>query len=351
MLKAITAALLLTTSVAFADTTCFNQVDPQTGVSVPVCSDSVKSPAAPIAPQTLGEEILWWVERVGGGFLLLILASGSYFTIPQQHVGIVERFGKYHKSSGAGLHLKAPLIDRVADRVSLQITKPWFKVETKTKDNVFVVLSISVQYRVKPGQEFDYNYKLEEPEKQIEALVTNVIRAVAPRMTLDEVFEKKGDIASEVKTDLEHDLAQYGIEIVGVLVTEVDPAAAVKAAMNEIQAQQRLQVAAAAKGEANKILAVKAAEAEAASKKLQGEGIANQRKAIIDGLKESVEQFSEATGSKAEDVMMLVMMTQYFDTMREMGAQKVVFMPHQPAGLSAIAQQIREAIVSAGEAK
>jgi regulator of protease activity HflC (stomatin/prohibitin superfamily) len=183
--------------------------------------------------------------------------------------------------------------------------------------------------------------------------VLDVVRARVPTLALDEVFEKKDDIAAAVKEHLDETMKNFGWEVLGALVTDVDPAENVKAAMNEIQAQSRLQVAAQAKGEANKILTVKNAEAEAESKRLQGEGIANQRKAIVEGLRESVKQFQEATGVNAADVLRLVLMTQYFDTLKEIGVSagsKVIMMPHAPAGMIDIADQLTKSIISGEEA-
>jgi regulator of protease activity HflC (stomatin/prohibitin superfamily) len=227
------------------------------------------------------------------------------------------------------------------------------EVETKTLDNVFVKLFVSVQYRVVEGHEADAYYKLQNSRDQITSYVLDVVRAQVPKMNLDEVFEKKDEVGSSVKAELDASMKIYGFEIPTALVTDVNPADNVKAAMNEIQTQQRLQVAAAAKGEANKILVVKNAEAE--SKRLQGEGIAKQRRAIVDGLRESIAAFTDQIGGvSAPEVLKLVLMTQYFDTMKEIGVSagsKVILMPHSPGGMTEIADQLRASIISANEAK
>jgi regulator of protease activity HflC (stomatin/prohibitin superfamily) len=226
-------------------------------------------------------------------------------------------------------------------------------VETKTKDNVFVKVPVAVQYRAIPDRASDTYYQLTDDQKQLTSYVLDVVRAKVPTLALDEVFEKKDDIAAAVKEHLDETMKNFGWEVLSALVTDVDPAENVKAAMNEIQAQTRLQVAAQAKGEANKILTVKNAEAEAESKRLQGEGIANQRKAIVEGLRESVKQFQEATGVNAGDVLRLVLMTQYFDTMKEIGVaagSKVILMPHTPAGMTDIADQLTQSIITGKEA-
>lgn len=283
----------------------------------------------------------------------LILLPATFFTVQQQTTAIVERFGKYLRTAAPGLGVKIPFIDTIAQRVSLRVQQLIVDVETKTKDNVFVGLSVAVQYRVVPGSEADSYYKLQNHEEQITSYVLDVVRAKVPNMNLDEVFEKKDDIGVAVKTELDESMRIYGFEIPNALVTDVNPADNVKAAMNEIQTQQRLQVAAAAKGEANKVLVVKAAEAEAESKRLQGEGIAQQRRAIVDGLRESIAAFTDKVGGVNEhEVLNLVLVTQYFDTLKEIGVSsgsKVILVPHGPNGLSDTVSQMREAIITGTE--
>lgn len=286
--------------------------------------------------------------------LALILIPATFFTVQQQTTAIVERFGKYLRTAPPGLNVKIPFIDSVAQRVSLRVQQLIVDVETKTRDNVFVRLSVAVQYRVVPGSEADSYYKLQDHEEQIKSYVLDVVRAKVPNMNLDEVFEKKDDIGVAVKTELDVSMKIYGFEIPNALVTDVNPADNVKAAMNEIQTQQRLQVAAAAKGEANKILVVKNAEAEAESKRLQGEGIAKQRRAIVDGLRESIAAFTDKIGGVNEhEVLNLVLMTQYFDTLKEVGVSadsKVILIPHAPGGMTDTAEQLRNAIITGQEA-
>jgi regulator of protease activity HflC (stomatin/prohibitin superfamily) len=287
--------------------------------------------------------------------LAIVILSATFFTVEQQSRAIIERFGRYVRTAKPGLNIKIPLIDQVAQRVSLRVQQLPVEVETKTLDNVFVKLFVAVQYRVVEGNEADSYYKLQSHVDQIKSYVLDVVRAKVPRMNLDEVFEKKDDVGTSVKTELDASMKIYGFEIPNALVTDVNPADNVKAAMNEIQTQQRLQVAAAAKGEANKILVVKNAEADAESKRLQGEGIAKQRRAIVDGLRESIAAFTDQIGGvSAAEVLKLVLMTQYFDTMKEIGVSsdsKVILMPHTPGGMSDIADQLRSAIISANETK
>jgi regulator of protease activity HflC (stomatin/prohibitin superfamily) len=304
-----------------------------------------------MGPEHFATIMLWAMVAI----LAIIILSGTLFTVEQQSRAIIERFGRYVRTASPGLNVKLPVIDAVAQRVSLRVQQLPVEVETKTLDNVFVKLFVAVQYRVVEGNEADSYYKLQNHVDQIKSYVLDVVRAKVPRMNLDEVFEKKDDVGTSVKTELDASMKIYGFEIPNALVTDVNPADNVKAAMNEIQTQQRLQVAAAAKGEANKILVVKNAEADAESKRLQGEGIAKQRRAIVDGLRESIAAFTDQIGGiSAAEVLKLVLMTQYFDTMKEIGVSsgsKVILVPHTPGGMSDIAEQLRAAIISANETK
>src|ERR1700733_8470921 len=299
-------------------------------------------------------EIVWMVLFAIIVLFLLGLVLGSFYTVQQQSRAIVERFGKYVRTATPGLNFKLPYIEAVVQRVSLRVQQLIVEVETKTLDNVFVKLFVAVQFRVVEGSEADSYYKLQDHIEQIKSYVLDVVRAKVPKMTLDEVFEKKDEVGLAVKTELDVSMKIYGFEIPNALVTDVNPADNVKAAMNDIQTQQRLQVAAAAKGEANKILVVKNAEAEAESKRLQGEGIAKQRRAIVDGLRDSIAAFADKVGAvTAQDALNLVLLTQYFDTLKEIGVSsgsKVILMPHSPGGMSDIASQLRAAIISAEEA-
>ena len=287
-------------------------------------------------------------------FFALTVVLGSYFTVQQQSRAIIERFGKYVRTATPGLNFKIPYIETVVQRVSLRVQQLIIEVETKTLDNVFVKLIVAVQYRVVEGSEADSYYRLQDHVEQIKSYVLDVVRAKVPKMNLDEVFEKKDDVGAAVKSELDVSMKIYGFEIPNALVTDVNPADNVKAAMNEIQTQQRLQVAANAKGEANKILVVKNAEAEAESKRLQGEGIAKQRRAIVDGLRESIAAFTDKIGSVNEhEVLNLVLMTQYFDTLKEIGisaGSKVILTPHAPGGMTDMTEQLRAAIIQGSEA-
>jgi len=285
--------------------------------------------------------------------ILLILFFSSFFTIEQQTVGIVERFGKFIKIARPGLNLKLPIIDRVAGKITLRLQQLDVKAETKTQDNVFVHIMVSVQFFILPEKVYDAFYRLEDPRMQINSYVFDVIRAKVPKINLDDLFEKKDEIALAVKQELNETMIGFGFEIMNALVTDIEPDAKVKESMNEINAAQRMRVAANEKGEAEKILKVKSAEAEAMSKALQGKGIADQRKAIIEGLKESVDDFQKSIrGSSPQDVMNLVLLTQYFDTIKEIGQTgktNTILIPHSPGGMSDIANQIRDALIVGNE--
>jgi regulator of protease activity HflC (stomatin/prohibitin superfamily) len=283
--------------------------------------------------------------------MFLIVVISSCFTVRQQTAAIIERLGKYNRAATAGLNFKIPYFEAIAKVVDLRTNQLDLEMETKTKDNVFVKLVLSVQYFVKRDRVSDAYYKLRNHEEQIKSYVYNEVRAHIPKMNLDEAYEGNEEIAKNVADKLKASMAEYGYEIVTVLVRDIDPDAKVKESMNEINAAQRFQAAANSKGEGEKILVVKKAEAEAESKKLQGEGIANQRKAIITGLQESLELFQKGVdGATAKDAMELVLMTQYFDTLKEIGAQgksNTIFIPHSPGGVADITGQIRDSILAA----
>jgi regulator of protease activity HflC (stomatin/prohibitin superfamily) len=238
--------------------------------------------------------------------------------------------------------------------MSLRVNQMTLTVETKTKDNVFVTIPISVQNHIRPEKVYDAYYKLSDPTAQIKSYVEQVILGHVPGMTLDEVFASQSSIAAAVKHELDTDMAGFGYEIVNVLVTDIIPDEKVKSAMNDINAAQREQVAATARGEAEKILVVKKAEAEAESKALQGQGIANQRKAIIEGLQVSIEQFQKVVeGASAKEVMQLVMVTQYFDTLKaigESGKSSTLFLSHSPGTVGEIGNQILSSMLAADRA-
>lgn len=293
------------------------------------------------------------IGGITGVVALTTLLVSTFFTVEQQSVAVIQRFGKFVRAAKAGLNMKIPFIDWVIGRVNLRVNQLDVAVETKTSDNVFVRVMVSVQYFVLPEKVYDAFYRLQDPKKQITSFVFDVVRARVPKMKLDDVFEKKDEVADAVRSELADTMDDFGYGIIKALVTDIDPDPKVKESMNEINAAQRLRVAATEKGEAERILKVKLAEAEAESKALQGKGIANQRQAIINGLRESVHGFQEGVpGSTAQDVMNLVLMTQYFDTLKEMaGLSKTtsIMIPHSPGAIPDLASQIRNAMIVANQ--
>ena len=287
-------------------------------------------------------------------FLVLIFGLsmffGSFFMVEQAQVALIERFGKFARIARAGLNMKIPMIERKAGRLSLRVQQLNVKVETKTSDNVFVDIVVSVQYHVVEGKEFDAFYRLTNPEQQITAHVFDAVRSQVPTMTLDHVFEKKSDIEQAVSEGLRTKINNYGYDIDGSPVTDIQPDEKVRAAMNEINAASRLREAAEQQGEAVRIKTVKSAEAEKESKKLQGEGIAAERIAIAEGIRDSVNALLSAKegGVTAEEAMRTLILTQYFDTLRAIGAQSrasTVFLPHSPGGVTDLSKQIAEAVM------
>src|SRR5687768_5001995 len=244
----------------------------------------------------------------------IVALVATFFTVEQRTTAVVQRFGRFVREVGPGLNTKVPFIDRVVGRINLRVQQLDVKIETKTEDNVFVHMVVAVQYYVLPEKVYDAFYKLDHAGHQITSYVFDVVRAQVPKIKLDDVFAKKDEIADTVKAELSQVMDGFGYGILKALVTDIDPDPKVKQSMNEINAAQRMRVAATEKGEAERILKVKSAEGDAQSKALQGRGIADQRQAIVAGLRDSVDEFQKAVvGTTAKDVMNLVLMTQYFD--------------------------------------
>jgi regulator of protease activity HflC (stomatin/prohibitin superfamily) len=291
------------------------------------------------------------------GSLVVIFALsvifGSFFTVETAQVAIVQRLGKFARVAGPGLNWKTPFIEVVVQRMSMKVQQFDVQVETKTQDNVFVQIPVSIQYKVMPDAVESAFYKLSDPVKQIESMVYNVVLGHVPKMKLDDTFLNQADIASDLRDSLDGSMKEYGYSIVKVLISDIVPDTKVKAAMNDINAAQREREATVSRAETNKLLLVKQAEAEAESKRLQGEGIANQRKAIISGLKDSVEDFAKTVpGSTPQDVMQLVLMTQYFDTLKDIAANdhtNTILIPHTPNTLTDLFGQIRNAVITGTE--
>ena len=262
---------------------------------------------------------------------LFILIS-SFFVVKQQTAAIIERFGKFHSIRQSGLHLKIPLVDRISGKLSLKIQQLDVIVETKTKDDVFVRLKVSVQYKVIRDKVADAFYKLDYPHDQITSYVFDVVRAEVPKMILDDVFLKKDDIAIAVKTELNDAMQDYGYDIIKTLVTDIDPDAQVKEAMNRINAADREKTAAQYEGDAARILIVEKAKAEAESKRLQGQGIADQRREIARGLEESVQVLNKV-GINSQEASALIVVTQHYDTLQSIGQHtnsNLILLPNSP---------------------
>ncbi|CAM1343341.1 SPFH domain-containing protein [Tenacibaculum aestuarii] len=255
-----------------------------------------------------------------------------FFIVKQQTAAVIERFGRYQSIRHSGLQLKIPLMDRIAGKLSLKIQQLDVIVETKTLDDVFVKLKVSVQYKVIKDKVYDAFYKLDYPHDQITSYVFDVVRAEVPKMRLDDVFVKKDDIAIAVKTELNDAMMDYGYDIIKTLVTDIDPDAQVKAAMNRINAADREKTAAQYEGDAQRILIVEKAKAEAESKRLQGQGIADQRREIARGLEESVEVLNRV-GINSQEASALIVVTQHYDTLQSLGEEtnsNLILLPNSP---------------------
>ena len=263
------------------------------------------------------------------GLLVLFL---SFFIVKQQSAAIIERFGKFISIRQSGLQLKIPIVDRIAGKLSLKIQQLDVIVETKTLDDVFTRLKISVQYKVVRDKVYEAFYKLDYPHEQITSYVFDVVRAEVPKMKLDDVFVKKDDIAIAVKKELNQAMMDYGYDIIKTLVTDINPDAQVKEAMNRINASEREKIAAQFEGDAARILIVEKAKAEAESKRLQGQGIADQRREIARGLEESVEVLNKV-GINSQEASALIVVTQHYDTLQSIGGESnsnLILLPNSP---------------------
>ncbi len=286
----------------------------------------------------------------------LFLLFGTVFTVKQQTTAILERFGKFLSIRQAGLQLKIPLIDRIVGRVNLKIQQLDVIVETKTKDDVFVQLKISVQFQILKQKVYDAFYKLQNPHEQITAFIFDTVRAEVPKMKLDDVFEKKDDIALAIQRELKEAMLNYGYDIVKALVTDIDPDAQVKEAMNRINAAEREKVAAQYEGDAQRIIIVEKAKAEAESKRLQGQGIANQRREIARGLEESMDVLNRA-GINSQEASALIIITQHYDTLQAVGERtnsNLIMLPNTPTAASNMLNDMTASLIAAnkiGESK
>ena len=282
-------------------------------------------------------------------FLIILgILISMLYVVRQQSVAIVERFGRYQKIATSGIHMRLPFgIDKIAARIQLRLLQSGIVAETRTKDNVFVMMNVATRYRVNEQNVTDAYYKLMRPEAQIKSYIEDALRSSVPKLTLDELFEKKDEIALEVQHQVAEEMTTYGYIIVKTLITKVEPDAEVKQSMNEINAAQRKRVAAQELAEADKIKIVTAAEAEAEKDRLHGVGIAQQRKAIVDGLAESIAELKEANvGMSEEQIMSILLTNQYLDTLNTFAAKgnQTLFLPNNPNGVDDIRTQILSAL-------
>lgn len=283
--------------------------------------------------------------------IILILVLLGLFVVRQQTMAVIERFGKFQSIRGAGLQLKIPLIDKISGRVSLRIQQLDVIVETKTQDDVFVHLKISVQFLIRKDHVYDAFYKLQNPHEQITAFIFDVVRAEVPKMILDDVFEKKEEIALAIQRDLKQAMLDYGYDIIKALVTDIDPDEKVKIAMNRINAAEREKIAAQHEGDAQRILIVERAKAEAESKRLQGKGIADQRREIARGLEESVDVLNKA-GINSQEASALIVITQHYDTLQSIGADtnsNLILLPNNPNAASNMLNDMVTSLVAANK--
>ena len=284
-------------------------------------------------------------------FVAVVLLASGLFTVKQQTIAVIERFGKFQSTRRAGLQLKIPLVDKVAGRVSLRVQQLDVIVETKTKDDVFVHLKISVQFLIRFDHVYDAFYKLQNPDEQITAFIFDVVRAEVPKMILDDVFEKKEEIALAIQRDLKQAMLDYGYDIIKALVTDIDPDENVKIAMNRINAADREKIAAQHEGDAQRILIVERAKAEAESKRLQGQGIADQRREIARGLEESMVILNRA-GINSQEASALIIVTQHYDTLQSIGSKSgsnLILLPNNPNTASNMLTDVVTGMVAANK--
>ena len=277
--------------------------------------------------------------------LFIFALYGVIFIVKQQTAAIIETFGRFSNIRQSGFQLKVPVVQRIAGRMSLKIQQLDVIIETKTLDDVFVKLKVSVQFKVIKDKVYEAFYKLDYPHDQITSYVFDVVRAEVPKMKLDDVFVKKDDIAIAVKSELNDAMMEYGYDIIKTLVTDIDPDAQVKAAMNRINAADREKTAAQYEGDAARILIVEKAKAEAESKRLQGQGIADQRREIARGLEESVEVLNKV-GINSQEASALIVVTQHYDTLQSIGQEtnsNLILLPNSP---QAVSQMLNDMVAS-----
>ncbi len=279
--------------------------------------------------------------------ILIVMVVSTWYVVDPTRRFLIERLGKYHKTSGPGLHFKIPIVDRIAAKLFMPLNHLEIKADCKSLDNVYSFIDLTIQYQPTPGREADAYYSISGEKQQMESFVLDSVRTQIASMLFADIYSHKDAVASAAKEHVAPAMDRFGWSISNVLVTDIVPDSSVRAALQEVRTQELLRQAAEAKGEGNKILVVKNAEAEAAAKGLQGQGIANEQKAIAQGIKERLEILSEASGENAAEILKVLLLTQYFDTMKAIGSgvgSRVVFMQNEPAGLGNLTQQIAKAL-------
>lgn len=285
--------------------------------------------------------------------IVILLVLWGVFVVKQQTAAIIERFGKFQSIRNSGIQIRIPIVDRIAGRLSLRIQQLDVNVETKTKDDVFVKIKVSVQFLVLKDKIYDAFYRLESPYDQITSYVFDTVRAEVPKLRLDDVFEKKDDIAIAIKRELEQAMNEYGYGIIKALVTDIDPAEEVKVAMNRINAAERQRTAAEYEGEAERIRIVAKATAEAESKRLQGQGIADQRREIARGLEDSVNVLNKV-GINSQEASALIVVTQHYDTLQavsEKSNSSLILLPNNPSAASNMLTELTTSFIAANKMK
>lgn len=276
-------------------------------------------------------------------------------------VNIIEQFGRFHSVRRPGLSILWPCIGQYkAGTVSLRLQSLTVRCETKTKDNVFLHIECCVQYKVTDAQSAEkFFYQLTDPEQQMTAILFDVIRSLAPKMVLDDIFISKTELGDAVQAELAKSFSSFGVAIVQTPITDIDPNQSVKNAMNQIQTNERLKIAARDEGEAAKIKQIKMAEAageatriqaaaEAEATHLRGVGMAKQRHAILEGMRADVEEWSSVPGMDAQSVVALMLQNTYYGVLKDMGEApggNTIFVPSTPNSVNHMTDQIRDAML------
>ncbi len=292
------------------------------------------------------EKLIPYLPIIIPVFLGLLILFKSFIIVQEKTAVIIERLGKFHDVKHSGLGMLIPVIDQRRAKVNLRVQQIDVTVETKSFDDVFVNLQVSVQYQIGREKVKDAYYSLDNPHNQISAYIFDDVRSEVPKLELDDVFAKKEDIALAVQENISESMQIYGYTIIKALITDIDPDHKVKESMNRINAAKREKEAALQEAEGKKIRIIKEAEAEAEAKRLSGEGIAQQRLEIVRGFKESVQDFQSSLQTVThEEVMQFVLMTQYFDTIKDIGMHSnssSILIPHSPGGMKDFQDQIMQ---------